>query len=223
MLNYKNYIFDFDGVILDTEAVHFNVFKNYLNDNYNFNLTLNDYVKSVGADSNTLLELLYRKYELKIDKQEFNDKNYEEIKRLNSQLPIMNGVLELLHLLKSNNRQLFLCSSSKRDKIIYHLNRLNIIDLFDGLITGDDVKNIKPNPDIYLKAVSDYKLNKKDTVIIEDSVNGLKAGKSAGIDVIIVTNVITKNGSFTDCLKKFDNMIECKKFIEGNINDRSDY
>lgn len=93
-----------------------------------------------------------------------------------------------------------LATSSKIEKPLFHLKRLKLLKYFDYIVTADLVENIKPEPDLFLKAIELANVEKKNAIIIEDSKNGLIAGMRAGIDVIICPNRLTRFEDFTGCV-----------------------
>ena len=100
---------------------------------------------------------------------------------------------KFLQKLKENNFTLVIASTTKKSNMsIYKnenkniINKANIDDYFSLVYTREDAKEIKPNPEIYLKVVNELKVEKKDCLIFEDSLIGIEAAKNAGIEVVAV-------------------------------------
>ena len=98
----------------------------------------------------------------------------------------MNGAIKFLDEISLN---LYIGSNSTKERIVEGLNRVKLNKFFKPkqVYSFDLVKNPKPHPDVYLKVIEDNKLNKDETIIIEDSVVGVKAGYSANVKVIGLT------------------------------------
>ncbi len=109
----------------------------------------------------------------------------------------MPGLINLLNILKKANKKIAIASSSEREYIEYVLDKLNIKDFFEIIISGYDVKKSKPEPDIFLKASEILKIDPKECLVIEDSMNGILAAKRAGMKCIAIPNSITKNQDFS--------------------------
>jgi len=87
-------------------------------------------------------------------------------------------------------------SSSEQDWVHGHLKRLGIFDRFDTIVTADDVKNAKPEPDIYLKVLANLDVAPQNALVLEDSNNGVVASHRAGIRVIAVPNEVHSRSGF---------------------------
>lgn len=97
----------------------------------------------------------------------------------------------LFNRLYSDGYKLALATMSHNTEAYKVLEVMNIREKFDFILTRDDVEHGKPNPEIYLKAIELLAVPKEECLIIEDSVNGIKAAIDAGIPVFAVTNSIT--------------------------------
>jgi HAD superfamily hydrolase (TIGR01509 family) len=89
-----------------------------------------------------------------------------------------------------------------------------IWDFFDVTVCGDDVQNTKPSPEIYQKAVKDLNLLPENCLAIEDSLNGIKSGTSAGLKVIMVPDQVKPNDQIKSLVWKiFDSLGELKSIL----------
>ena len=113
------------------------------------------------------------------------------------------GIKELMDDLKSFNFKLSVASSSAKDNINFVLEKLKIKDNFEFIISGEDVVNGKPFPDIFLKVSDFFNISPEKCFVIEDSVNGIKAANSAGMNSIGFIN----DGTNTQDLSKADIII----------------
>jgi len=91
---------------------------------------------------------------------------------------------------KENNIKACLATSTKREVAKKYLKMANVYDYFDDFTCGDEIENGKPAPDIFLKAASKVKTDIGQSLVLEDSINGLNAGIAAGAMVIMVPDTI---------------------------------
>jgi HAD superfamily hydrolase (TIGR01509 family) len=105
--------------------------------------------------------------------------------------PLRPGVLDLAQAARAAGMKVGVASSSSRDWVRGHLERLGIVDLFDCLQAREDVEHVKPAPDLYLASLDCLGVAASEAVAIEDSPNGVIAAKSAGLRCVAVPNRIT--------------------------------
>jgi len=212
----KAVIMDFDGVIVDTEVIWFEIFSEWLKKNCNYDLTIEEFLVCVGSHSGELFDMLEKKHDIIVDRNQFNEETKQNFIDRSENLPPKEGVLEFIKSIKNENLLLALATSATRTKPITHLTRLNIIQHFDVIITSEDVARIKPHPDLFNKAIEELGIKKEEAIIIEDSASGLLAGNNAGIDTIVCTNDVTKYSSFQNYFIKVDSLekVELKSIIQ---------
>jgi HAD superfamily hydrolase (TIGR01509 family) len=103
----------------------------------------------------------------------------------------MPGVLDRVHEAKSMGLRLGVASSSKHSWVDAHLERLALIGYFDRIVCADDVERAKPFPDLYVRCCELLGAQPDNTVALEDSVNGAKAARDAGLYVVAVPTHLT--------------------------------
>lgn len=190
-------IFDFDGLILDTEVPVYEAWRqNYKA--HNQELPLDTYVQCVGSDFHRFdpkahLEILTG---AAID-WTFWDPERERIAQAETaKLEPFPGVVSLLEEARARSVPCIVASSSPRSWVEGHLNRLELISYFSGTRCLDDVESPKPAPDLFLAAVEMAEVDPDQAVVLEDSLNGLLAARAAGVDCVIVPNRITATLDF---------------------------
>jgi len=109
------------------------------------------------------------------------------------QVPVKPGITELLKHLRENNFKTAIASSTYEQYVRQEMQQLNLIDLFDEIVTGDKVTRSKPAPDIFILACETLKLTHKECIVIEDSYNGVRAAKAAGIYTIMIPDLLPPN------------------------------
>jgi len=181
----KNIIFDFDGVLVDSEILVAKAFSKYMQE-LGIKTNEKEFANLAGKKTVEVIDILSEKYSLK-DKQKF----FDDIMNIASniykkELKTVVGVEEFL---KKSKHNLYIGSNSMKNRILDGLKRVGLEKYFNPnhIYSFDLVDNPKPHPDIYLKAVNDNDLIIDETIIIEDSVVGVQAGKNANIKVIGLT------------------------------------
>ena len=181
----NNIIFDFDGVIVDSEVLVSRAFTKYFN-NLGHSLKEEQFYKYAGNKTVEVINLLCEKYKIE-NKEKFTKEIFSIVAEIYSKdLKLVEGVKEYI---SKSTRKHFIGSNSNKGRILDGLDfvGLNKIFLKDQVYSFDMVEKPKPDPDIYLKVLKDNALNIEETVIIEDSAVGVKAASSAGVKVFGIT------------------------------------
>lgn len=188
-------IFDFDGLILDTETPEYQVWQAIYRE-HGFELPHAEWGKIIGGaglsnfDAAEHLSFLSQG---QLDSVSLRDRFRSESHALIHSQSILPGVMDYIHEAKRLDLKLAIASSSQHSWVDTHAKRLDIFHHFDALICGDDVGSgrTKPYPDLFLKALDRLKIRKEEAIVFEDSPNGVKAAKRAGIFVVAVPNPLT--------------------------------
>lgn len=187
-MKYDLIIFDMDGLMFDTEIFYYKSWKAF-EDKYNFRFDIETRNRIAGMNEANIRDEFAKiigDYE-KAGKlrEEVND--YRE-KRLRSTKESFKkeGLVELLDFLKASGIRVCIASSSDREKILYLIDKENIKDYFDFVVSGEDFENSKPNPEIFEKTAQIANVDKSRALILEDSHNGYLAAKASGIDYLII-------------------------------------
>lgn len=191
-MTFKGFIFDFDGLILDTEKPGFLAWKEIF-DRYNQPFALEDWKKAIGTGPSAFdpARHLCAIVQDTLDPSRLHEEQLSIANKLIRSYPILPGVLEFICEVKAAGRKLAIASSSPRSWVIGHLSRLELSKYFDAILTADDVLRVKPDPDLYFLALSRLELQPAEAVVFEDSPNGIMAANAAGITCFAVPNEIT--------------------------------
>jgi putative hydrolase of the HAD superfamily len=195
VLRIKALIFDFDGLILDTETPDYQVWQAIYGE-HGFELPHEEWGKIIGGyglsefDAAEHLSILTQG---QLDSASLRDRHYAESYALTLSQPILPGVVDYLHAAKRLGLKLAIASSSPHSWVDTNAKRLGIFEFFDQVICADDVAlgRTKPNPDLFLLALDRLKVRKNEAIVFEDSPNGVKAAWAAGIFVVAVPNPVT--------------------------------
>lgn len=185
-------IFDFDGLILDTETPDFKSIAQ-LYRTYGQEYRLEDWISILGgtgeSDFNPIQHL--RDISGTSDSVEELIQQYQFIRdELLLKNPLLPGVEAYLNDLSSLGLKAAIASSSDANWVLGHLDRLGIRRYFDIIRTSDDVERTKPAPDLFLSALSGLGVEKDKVFILEDSPNGVRAARAAGIFCVAVPNAM---------------------------------
>ncbi|KAA0550418.1 HAD family hydrolase [Bacillus sp. BGMRC 2118] len=201
----KAVIFDFDGLIIDTETVWFEVFRDVMKD-YGVSLTVEDFSICIGTSDEVLYQMLDQLADTKLNRFEIKKQTRELYDHYVSNLTVRDGVLDYLQAATDMGLKLAVASSSSRNWVEGFLKKYQLRDYFEIVKTSDDVMNVKPSPELYIQAINDLKVTAEEAFCFEDSKNGLQAAISAGLPCVIVPNGITKILDFTGHAFKMESM-----------------
>jgi beta-phosphoglucomutase len=177
---FKGAIFDLDGVIVDTVPLHFASWKRLFEDKYNIPFDYKDYQERVDGkprlDSIRLLLPQLSEAEV-IHAGDLKQEYFLELVNAGA-IKKFDDAFILIEDFLANEIQLAAASSSKNAVLI--LDRVGLIKDFQAIISGNDFKQGKPHPEIFLKAAAALKLDVKECVVFEDSLAGIQAAKAGG-------------------------------------------
>ena len=183
----KAFIFDLDGVIVSTDSLHYKAWKALADsEGIYFDEEINNRLRGVGRMESLgiILEKATRMYtdEEKIAMAEKKNNIYRELLQVLTPHDRLEGVTETLQALRDKGYKLAIGSSSKNTPII--LEKIGYGDYFDAISDGNNIKNSKPNPEVFLKAAEFLKLEPKECYVVEDAEAGIQAAKSGGFTAI---------------------------------------
>ncbi|HAN10036.1 MAG TPA: class IV adenylate cyclase [Clostridiales bacterium] len=200
--NINGILFDLDGTIVPSEKVFFESWQFILGRDYSVQIEKEDYIKYELENNEKLMVYLKARKEIdeKVDKKEMMDKVYEEYKdRIDVITSETEGLknIRLIKKLKEKGLELALVTSSKKEFVKNILNKLDADDVFDVIISRDDVEKYKPDAESYLKALNKMKTSKEKCIVFEDSKRGIEAAKRAGLKcVCVLENTLATKDSF---------------------------
>ena len=183
----KAVIFDMDGVIVDSEPIYMQIFYELFKA-HKQDVTLDDIYTVIGTSTEKTWEILGNFWDPVLDMDTISN-HYHEFE------PTLEFVYEdlifphmryLLKRLKEEDILIGLASASSRVTIDNVITDTKIKDAFHSTISGDEVPASKPSPDVYLETMKRLGVKPENTIVIEDSPSGIKAGKSAGATVIAI-------------------------------------
>lgn len=200
----KAILFDFDGVIADTEPIY-DKYMNALGDKYNLGIiNFAHHVK--GTPTVDILEKYFARFgedECKKIHSELLDFEVNEME-FNEIL----GAINFLQKVKNMRFKTALVTSSQQKKMDRALKEMGLSDYFDSIITAERITKGKPDPMCYLLAAKELNVTPEECLVLEDSLHGVNSGISAGMKVIGITSSFGKqemNEAIIDAIPNFEN------------------
>ncbi|MEN8124295.1 MAG: beta-phosphoglucomutase [Bacteroidota bacterium] len=181
-MNKKVFIFDLDGVIVDTAKYHYLAWKNLANElGFDFTEEQNEQLKGVSRVRSLEILLSIGKVDLSENKKQLllNEKNKEYLEYVNQMTAdeILPGINQLLNFLDKKNIKYALGSASKNAPLI--LKKVGLYERFSAIVDGNDVSKAKPDPEVFLIAAKRLKKEPVDCIVIEDALAGVQAANIA--------------------------------------------
>ena len=214
----KGLIFDMDGLILDTETISNKLLIDIFS-KYDINLNEEIISKTIGLEKKKAMKVFEEylgdnipiKDIINLHKKVVND--YLE----KNGVPVKLGLIDLLNYLDEEKIKKVVATSSYRKVAENVLIRANVYNRFDDIICGDEIKESKPSPDIFLKALEKLNLSADEVIVLEDSRMGILAAHRAKIKSIMIPDILpadeeTKKLYFKECKSLLDVIYLLKTF-----------
>lgn len=207
----KLVIFDVDGTLVDSESIYVKAALKNLEVNH-YNIPMSAIMGIIGQNKAAGQRLIESTQD-----DSFNyDEYLKDFRKIRDELlekepyKLKKGAINILNYCKEHDIKMAIATSTARDKQTKVLTQLGIIDYFDYMVFGDEIKNSKPAPDIYLKVYEHYKnLDKDEMIIYEDSNNGILSGYNAGIKVVYIKDIVdVKEDTLALCYKQVKDLDE---------------
>ena len=183
-MNKKGFIFDLDGVIVDTAKYHFLAWQKLAKSiGIDFSHEQNEQLKGVSRVKSLEKILAWGNKTISEDKFNAlmvskNDDYLSFIAKMNHE-EILPDVPKVLNYLKTQNQPISLGSASKNARQI--LEKVDLLNQFDAIVDGNDVSKAKPDPEVFLIAAKSLNVNPEDCIVFEDSVAGVQAANTANM------------------------------------------
>lgn len=186
----KAVIFDMDGLMIDSERVTFECYKEVLKE---MSLTMDEefYKTLLGKPVKGIRQRFYDVYGNDFPIEDVMKKVHALIaeKFETEGVPVKKGLVSLLQYLKENSYKTIVATSSNRNRVDTILKQAGITDYFDDSICGDEVTKGKPDPEIFLKACQKLNVAADEAIVLEDSEAGIQASYDAHIKVICIPDM----------------------------------
>lgn len=187
-------IFDVDGLMLDTESVWQKAWTLVGEEVGLGDIGQTIFPKLVGISGKAVDDIVYQMIDDSTMAQYVLDHARKKgMELLKTELYPKKGVVDFLNELDHGHTKVAVATTTSRDLTDERLNRLGLMHHFDCVVCGDEVKNRKPDPEIYLKVLEHMMVQPDHALVLEDSIVGVQAAYNAGIDVIQIPDLIAAN------------------------------
>ncbi|HKB13152.1 MAG TPA: HAD-IA family hydrolase [Vicinamibacterales bacterium] len=186
-------VFDFDGIVLDSETPEYESHRR-IYERCGVPLTVADWCEAIGVWNEGHVDRRFETLRSRSRDAPPLDEYVAERQRIFQMLlPLrpMRGIHELLLALEAAGIPAAIASTSRAGWVIPAAERIGVRDLFDAVVTGDEVPRRKPAPDVYLEAARRLDVDPSDSVAIEDSAPGVTAARAAGMTVVAIPHWLT--------------------------------
>lgn len=208
----KAVIFDFDGLIFDSETYMFESMRQVFL-YHQLNLTIEEWCNKCINNPDKYDAYTYFQERLgeSINRNEIGRLHEREYLKLINSKNSRPGVLEYLQRSKALGIKVGLATNNTRQWVDMHLKKLNLSKYFDYICTVEDVEEKKPNPEPYLKVLKELNVDPRDAIAFEDSPDGAKSAINANIFCVVVPNEVTKlmefrNGDYDLIIESMENL-----------------
>jgi len=186
-------LFDMDGVLVDSEEFIAKASIMMFAEK-GLKVTRKDFEPFIGTGEDRFIGGVAEKYNFPLDIRTAKSRVYEiYLEIIKGKLKPLPGVYEFLKKCRDMGKKIAVASSADMIKVAGNLNEIGLsLKTFDTVVTAEDVKYKKPNPEIFLLAAKRLNLNPRDCLVIEDAVTGVAAAKAAGAKCLAITSSFTK-------------------------------
>ncbi|NME84244.1 HAD family phosphatase [Clostridium sp. SM-530-WT-3G] len=212
----KAVLFDMDGVIFDTEKAYLDTWIKVFN-KHGYEMKREIYISVMGTGRKNVKKTFINIFGENLPIEEMYKEKDDLLAKIidEGKVPVKDGAEEILSYLKENGYKVALATSAKRVRADKQVNMAKLDKYFDEIVTGDDISNGKPDPEIFLKAADKLGVKPEECIVVEDSPAGIQAafnGCMYGIhveDLKEADDIIKKY-----CYKNYKNLHQIKEYIE---------
>ncbi len=207
-------LFDMDGVLIDSEIYYMQGTFEWMK-GLGYQGTMESIFVLIGSTEAKTYEMIYDFLDHRVSLDEIKEENerYFNENPLDYVKILRPEVKKLLIELKSQGKKIAVCSSSPLKFIQEMIDKNQLDDYFDLVVSGEQFVESKPNPEIYLYASSQLKVSPESCLVIEDSSKGIEAARRAGMDVLALVDHRFKLNQ-EEATKQIDNLTEILEWIE---------
>lgn len=182
-------IFDMDGLMIDTEIVNYYAFRDFFR-TLGVELSKEDYYTHItGKSVENAFESMRKTFHIEFTMMDAFAYLEKTNKQRSENIPLKPGLIELLQYLKSRDIKLAIATSSGLSRVYDLFRNYHVIEYFDEIVCGPDVKRGKPAPDIFLKACEKLGVEPSKAIVLEDSEAGIEAAYNAHVRVICIPDM----------------------------------
>lgn len=212
----KAIIFDLDGLLIDSEIISFEIYREILEE-YGIAYALDEYAKKYSGKTEIAnLTRLIETYNLPMSMETgFELVHTIETKKVQQGIALKNGAKELLVYLNKQGYRLAVATSSKKERAMNILKQHKIEKNFECFVFAEDISKSKPEPEVFLKACEKLGAKPEECLVLEDSEAGIMAAHRAGISVICIPDMKKPSRQYLDMTEAvFSSLIEVISYLQ---------
>jgi HAD superfamily hydrolase (TIGR01549 family) len=213
----KGVVFDLDGVMIDSEAISIEVWRNILK-KHNTSISDEDYGKIIGMASIPATEFIIKQSGVKLDTMEMLKRHWDDlITAIQNHGVAEIGLFNILDHFAALSLPLAVASNSPSNYVHSTLKALGVADRFKSVTCADEISHSKPHPEIYLKAADSINIAPENCLAIEDSPIGLQAARAAGMRCVILQNRHIKDPNYDGAFAQYPTLLEYANNISTSL------
>ena len=196
-LGFKAIVFDFDGLIVDTEVPEYEAWLGIFR-SYGVDLPLSVWTPHIGGghDGFDIYAHLAELTGMRVDRDELRDRRRADFAELFKYAVPLPGVEDYIATARERGMRIGIASSSTHPWVDPKLEQIGLSDAFDTVVCSEDVGSAKPDPASYLRALADLGVTSDETFALEDSPTGVHGAKNAGLLCVAVPGTMTRDRSY---------------------------
>lgn len=212
-------LFDMDGTLVDSESVHYICWSQLLAP-FGVRYDEDDFCQRFsGRPTIDAAKEIKQTHNLSVSSRYLADEKYRLFSKFvqTNLPPLMPYAADILFAVKEQGLKMALVTGSARHEAEPILKGLGFYDLFDTVVTKDDVTNPKPAGDPYLLALKNMQVAAKNAIAVEDTFSGVTAANNAALAVVAIANKHTEQHDFSKATQQMDNLEEFWQWLQSQL------
>lgn len=209
-------LFDMDGVIFDTERAYLDTWTRVFA-KYGYKMKREVYISVMGTGRKNVKKVFLNTFGEDLPIESMYKEKDEMLGQIidEGKVPVKDGAVEILSYLKENGYKTALATSARRKRCDKQIKMAGLDKFFDTIVSGDDIVNGKPDPEIFLKAAQKLDISPEECIVVEDSPAGIQAAFNAHMYGIHVEDLKEADETIKKyCFKNYKNLSQIKEYIE---------
>lgn len=212
-------IFDMDGTIFDSERLVLDCWER-IGEKYGYEGIREIFIQCIGTNKVRTKEIVCEKYGAQFPYDTFSRESSALFHEITDRegLPVKKGVREILEYLRDRRIPMGLASSTRTAIVTAELKQARFYDYFQVVMGGDQLRNSKPAPDIYLLTCAKMGIEPHDAYAVEDSYNGIRSAHRAGMKPVMVPDILPATAEMRDMsVAVFEDLLQVKEYLHSQI------
>jgi HAD superfamily hydrolase (TIGR01509 family) len=211
----KGAVFDLDGMLLDTEGMQLEGWVEVLRP-FGIFMTKHDYIQYAGETAENIEADVVRKFNLRVKQGQLVEEKRKMLMKWleDRRIYLMPYARESIGFFTGRKLKIAVASSGSKTEVLTKLKKSNLYQVFETIVTKDDVSRGKPHPELYMLTVRKLGLKPDECIAFEDTESGVQSAKAAGLVCLAVPNELTQNQNFSKADGIFSNLDKALQFVK---------